>query len=128
MLNDRELTSNIIAAARKVHRDLGPGFLESLYEEAFCIKLDWFQISIERQKRVPIYYRGRGISEHRLDLFLDNLVVIELKSVKALEDIHFTMVRSYMKATHVESGHLFNFATMPLTIKRVGREGQYLAA
>ena len=59
-------------------------------------------------------------------MFLDNSVVIELKAIKALEAIHFTMVRSYMKATGVESGLLFNFATMPLTIKRVGREGQNL--
>ncbi len=125
-LNDGELTGKIIAAAIAVHRDLGPGFLESLYEEALCIELDWLQISFERQKRVPLYYRSRRIGEHRLDLFLDNSVVIELKAIKALEAIHFTMVRSYMKATGVESGLLFNFATMPLTIKRVGREGQNL--
>ncbi len=125
-LNDGELTGKIIAAAIAVHRDLGPGFLESLYEEALCIELDWLQISFERQKRVPLYYRSRRIGEHRLDLFLDNSVVIELKAIKALEAIHFTMVRSYMKATGVESSLLFNFATMPLTIKRVGREGQNL--
>ena len=125
-LNDGELTGKIIAAAIAVHRDLGPGFLESLYEEALCIELDWLQISFERQKRVPLYYRSRRIGEHRLDLFLDNSVVIELKAIKALEAIHFTMVRSYMKATGVESGLLFNFATTPLTIKRVGREGQNL--
>ena len=125
-LNDGELTGKIIAAAIAVHRDLGPGFLESLYEEALCIELDWLQISFERQKRVPLFYRSRRIGEHRLDLFLDNSVVIELKAIKALEAIHFTMVRSYMKATGVESGLLFNFATMPLTIKRVGREGQNL--
>ena len=125
-LNDGKLTGKIIAAAIAVHRDLGPGFLESLYEEALCIELDWLQISFERQKRVPLYYRSRRIGEHRLDLFLDNSVVIELKAIKALEAIHFTMVRSYMKATGVESGLLFNFATMPLTIKRVGREGQNL--
>ncbi len=125
-LKDRELTGKFIAAAIAVHRDLGPGFLESLCEKALCIELDWLQISFERQKRVPLYYRSRRIGEHRLDLFLDNSVVIELKAIKALEAIHFTMVRSYMKATGVESGLLFNFATMPLTIKRVGREGQNL--
>jgi len=125
-LKDRELTGEFIAAAIAVHQNLGPGFLESLYEEALSIELDWLQISFERQKGVPLYYRGRRIGEHRLDLFLDNSVVIELKAIKALEAIHFTMVRSYMKATGVESGLLFNFATMPLTIKRVGREGQNL--
>ena len=122
-LIDWELTGEIIAFAMAVHRDLGPGFLESLYEEALCIELDWLQISFERQKRVPLYYRGRRIGEHRLDLVLDNCVVIELKAIKALEAIHFTMVRSNMKATGVESGLLLNFETMPLTIKRVGREG-----
>ena len=93
-LNDGELTGKIIAAAIAVHPDLGPGVLESLYEEALCIELDWLQISFERQKRVPLYYRSRRIGEHRLDLFLDNSVVIELKAIKALEAIHFTMVRS----------------------------------
>jgi GxxExxY protein len=121
-INNRELTSDIIAAAIAVHSELGPGFLESIYEEALCVELNLLGIFYERQKPIEILYRNKKIGEHRLDLFVDNSVVVELKAIRALEDIHFSTVRSYMKACKVESGLLLNFATMPLTIKRVGRE------
>jgi len=121
-IKDRELTRKIIAAAIAVHRELGPGYLEAMYEEAICTELGLLEIPYERQKPVDIYYRGKQIGEHRLDLFVDNAVVVELKAIKALEDIHFSIVRSYMKACQAESGLLLNFSTMPLTIKRVGRE------
>ena len=121
-INNQELTSKIIAAAIEVHRTLGPGFLESIYEEALCVELDSMGITYERQKPVEIFYRKKLVGEHRLDLLVEKTVVVELKAIKAFENIHFSTVRSYMKATQVESGLLLNFATMPLTIKRVGRE------
>jgi GxxExxY protein len=121
-INNRELTSDIIAAAIAVHRELGPDFLESIYEEALCVELNLLGIFYERQKPIEILYCNKKIGEHRLDLFVDNSVVVELKAIRALEDIHFSTVRSYMKACKVESGSLLNFATMPLTIKRAGRE------
>ncbi len=121
-INNQELTSKIIAAAIEVHRTLGPGFLESIYEEALCVELDSMRITYERQKPVEILYREKKVGEHRLDFLVEKTVVVELKAIKAFENIHFSTVRSYMKATLVESGLLLNFATMPLTIKRVGRE------
>ena len=121
-LKHRELTDKIIAAAIAVHRELGPGFLESVYEEALCVEFEAAGIPYERQKAIPIYYRAKNVGEHRLDLLVADAVVVELKAVKALEDIFFSTVRSYMKACGRESGLLFNFATMPLTVKRVGRE------
>jgi GxxExxY protein len=121
-LADKELTGRIIAAAIAVHRALGPGFLESVYEEAMCIELRANGIPYQRQKSVEILYREEPVGEHRLDLFVAGRVVVELKAVKALEDIFFATVRSYMKAVGTDSGLLLNFATMPLTIKRVGRE------
>jgi GxxExxY protein len=121
-IKHRELTEKIIAAAIAVHRELGPGFLESIYEEALYIELDLMKIPYERQIPVSIPYRGKIIGEHRLDLFVAKTVVVELKATKALEDIYFAIVRSYMKAVSTDCGLLFNFAAMPLTIKRVGRE------
>ena len=118
----RELSGRVIGAAIQVHQTLGPGFLESVYEAALCIELDLLGISYERQKRVPLIYRGRPVGEHRLDLLVERMLVVELKAVKALEDIFFATIRSYMKAVAVEDGLLLNFATMPLTVKRVGRE------
>jgi len=121
-LKEKDLTERIIRAAIAVHRHLGPGFLESIYEEALCIELDESGIPYERQKAIPLSYRGRPVGEHRLDLLIGGNVVVELKAVSALEKIHFSVVRSYMKAVGCDVGLLLNFATMPLTVKRVGRE------
>ncbi|RJQ59475.1 MAG: GxxExxY protein [Desulfobacteraceae bacterium] len=121
-LKEKDLTGRIIRAALAVHRHLGPGFLESIYEEALCIEFDAVGIQFERQKAIPLTYRGKQIGEHRLDLWVGGTVVVELKAVSGLEKIHFAIVRSYMKAVGSDVGLLLNFATMPLTVKRVGRE------
>jgi GxxExxY protein len=121
-LKEKELTDRIIGAAIAVHRTLGPGFLESIYEEALSIEFDEAGISYERQKTVPLMYRNRPIGEHRLDLLVGGHIVVELKAIAALEKIHFSVVRSYMKAVGCDVGLILNFATMPLTVKRVGRE------
>lgn len=122
MLKHKDLTGSIIAAAIAVHKELGPGFIESIYEEALCIELDERSISFERQKPVAITYKRRKIGEHRLDLLVADTAVVELKAIHALENIHFAITRSYMKALDTECGLLLNFASMPLTVKRVARE------
>lgn len=121
-LPDQDLGSRVINSAIQVHRALGPGFLESLYEEALCIELAGSNIPFERQKSIRLTYHGKPIGEHRLDLLVANRLVIELKAIKALEPVHFSIVRSYMKAVDVDSCLILNFAAMPLTVKRVGRE------
>ena len=98
------------------------GFLESVYEEALALEFSAQGISFERQKVVPVSYRGQQVGEHRLDFYVAGIAVLELKAAKALEDVHFAIVRSYMKACSVEIGLLLNFAAMPLTIRRVSRE------
>ena len=118
-LPDKELTADIISAAIAVHRALGPGFLESIYEEALCIELASRNIPFERQKIIHLTYQDRLIGEHRLDLLVNHRVVVELKAIKAFEPVHYAIVRSYMKATNTVSGLLLNFAAMPLTVKRV---------
>lgn len=124
-LKNAELTDRIIAAAIAVHRELGPGFIESVYEEALALEFAAQGISFERQKVVPVFYREKQVGEHRLDFFVAGIAVLELKAAKALEDIHFAVVRSYMKACSVEIGLLLNFAAMPLTIRRVARERSF---
>ena len=121
-LPDQELTQRIIGAAIAVHKALGPGFLESAYEEALAIEFTHQGIAFERQKVLPVLYRGQKIAEHRLDFLVESCVVVELKAISSLEDIHFAIVRSYLKAANLQSALLLNFATMPLTVKRVGRE------
>ena len=121
-LPDKDLTARIINAAIAVHKALGPGFLETIYEEALCIELDGRNIPFERQRSIRLTYQGKPIGEHRLDLLVAERVVVELKAIKEFEPVHFSVVRSYMKAVSVDSGLLLNFAAMPLTVKRVGRE------
>ena len=74
------------------------------------------------KKSIEVLYRNQPIGEHRLDVLVSERVVVELKAIKALESVHFSVVRSYMKAANVASGLLLNFAAMPLMVKRVGRE------
>ena len=117
-----ELIRKVIGAAINVHRELGPGFLESVYEEALAVEFERQEIRYVRQKAVPISYFGRKIGEHRLDFLIEDCLVVENKAVSELEPIFFVIIRSYLKATGKREALLFNFAAMPLTIKRVGPE------
>jgi GxxExxY protein len=121
-LLNRELTDRIIAAAIRVHRALGPGFLENVYEEALAVEFALSGIQFVRQKPIALFYKDHQIGEHRLDFLVEDKIVVELKAINALEDIHFAIGRSYLKATNLEDGLLLNFATAPLTIKRFCRE------
>ena len=121
-LGNKDLSNRVIEAAIVVHKALGPGFIESFYENALCLELTARQIRFERQKPVQLHYREHVIGEHRLDLLVENRLMIELKAVKALEDIFFAVGRSYLKSANLEDGLIFNFASMPLTIRRIGRE------
>ena len=121
-LGNTKLTDQVIAAAIRVHKELGPGFLEIMDEEALAVELGAAAVSSERQKLLPIFYREHLIGEHRLDLVIEQKVIVELKAITALEDIHFAVVRSYLKAAGLADALLLNFAATRLTIKCVGRE------
>jgi GxxExxY protein len=82
-----KLTERIIGAAIEVHRQLGPGLLESIYESALSIELECAQLAFQRQVTVPIQYRGRPIGEHPLDFIVQNAVVVELKSVERMDPV-----------------------------------------
>lgn len=117
-----DLTGRIIGAAIEVHKELGPGFLESLYENALCIELRCCNIPFARQVSVPVLYRGVEIGLHRLDLLVFDEIVVELKAVRRLDDIHFVTVRSYLHALDKQHGLLLNFAKTTLEVKRVAAE------
>ena len=121
-MDNEELIRRIIGAAIAVHKELGPGFLESVYETALTVELDRLGIQYERQKTVDILYRGQKVGEHRLDLLIEKTVIVENKAVLNLEKVFFVIVRSYLKASNLKNALLLNFAAMPLTIKRVGPE------
>src|SRR3977135_93445 len=121
-LGNFELSERVIAAAIRVHKELGPGFLESMYEEALAIELAHAGIPFERQKLLPVFYREHVIGEHRLDLLVEGKIILELKAISQLEKIHFAIVRSYLKAAGLDDALLLNFASTRLVVKRVGRE------
>ena len=114
-----ELTEQIIAAAIEVHRRLGPGFLESIYENALVIERRKRGLAVAQQLEVPVYYDGSEVGKHRLDLLIENTIVVELKAIKAIEDVHFSIVRSYLRALDLKHGLLLNFGRTRLQIKRV---------
>ena len=114
-----ELSKKIIGAAIEVHRELGPGFLESIYEEALKVEFMEHGLRYDAQKEIQIKYLCVEVGLHRLDLLVENQIVVELKAVKELTDVHFAQLRSYLKATGLKVGLLFNFAKATLEIKRV---------
>jgi len=113
------LSRRIIGAAIKVHRELGHGFLENIYEEALKIEFGTHNITFENQKEIKIKYLDTQIGLHRLDLVVENKIIVELKAVKELTDIHFAQLRSYLKAANLKVGLLLNFAKPTIEIKRV---------
>lgn len=114
-----ELTGKIIGAAIEVHRQLGPGFLESIYENALVYELRKRGLHVEQQIEVPIIYAGEiEVGKHRLDLFVEGEVVVELKAIANLEDIHFAITRSYLRAVGKKHGLLLNFAKVTLEARR----------
>ncbi len=123
-LKNAELTREIIGAAIAVHKELGPGFLESVYEQSLAVEFALRGIQYLRQHPIPLFYHDHHVGEHRLDFLVEGKIVVELKAISALEDIHFAIGRSYLKAAHLSDGLLFNFATHPLTIKRFSREAR----
>jgi GxxExxY protein len=123
-LGNTQLADRIIAAGIHVHKELGPGFLEITYEEALAIELRNARISFERQKLLPIFYREHLIGEHRLDVVVERKVILELKAISALEDIHYAIVRSCVRAADLADPLLLNFESSRLTVKRVGRQYQ----
>ena len=118
-LEHEALTERIIGAAIEVHRLLEPGFLESVYEKALIIELKKRGLALRDQMDVIIAYDGEEVGRHRLDLFVEDTIVVDLKAIKNLEDIHFAVVRSQLKAVGRQHGLLLNFAKITLEPKRV---------
>lgn len=115
------LARRVIGAAIEVHKSLGPGYLESVYEAALCMELELREIAFVNQYPISILYKGRYVGEGRLDLLVENCLVVELKAVDALLPVHSAQVMSYLKATKLQLGLLINFNVPVLKqgIKRI---------
>ena len=111
-----QLTEQVIGAAIEVHRELGPGLLESAYQRALAHELRLRGVAFEEQKLCPIKYKDLVIDDaYRLDFLIDGLVVVELKTVDALLDVHDAQVLTYLKFTGCHIGLLLNFRSTVLT-------------
>src|SRR5262245_13786904 len=118
-LVEGELTYRVIAAAMEVHRTLGPGFLETIYQRGMEVELRKRGIIYEAQRRIGLSYKGEALGDHVLDLVIDGRVVVELKAVKELSEHHKAQAISYLKASRLPVGLLLNFAKASLEHKRV---------
>ena len=114
-----ELTGQIIGAAIEVHKALGPGFLEAIYENALVHELRKRGLKVEQQVEVAVLYDSVEVGKHRLDLFVEGQVVVDLKTVTDFAAIHFSVVRSQLRSVHSKHGLLLNFAKFKLDAKRV---------
>ena len=107
--NADALTHSMIGAAIEVHRALGPGLLESIHEEALCIELDERAIRYERQLHAPATYKGRSLGDYKVDLIVEDLVVVEVKSVATVLPVLHAQLLTYLRLTRKRVGLLINF-------------------
>lgn len=118
-LEFEDLTGKIIGAAIQVHRRMGPGFLESIYEKALVIELEKVGLFVQTQRELDVLYDGQTIGKHRLDMLVERQIVVELKAIKEIDPVHFAVVRSYLRAAKLKHGLLLNYNKPKLEIKRV---------
>ena len=109
MMKHKELTAKIIDCAYKVHRELGFGFLESVYQNALVIELTKAGLKSEREKRIQVYYDGKVVGEFVADILVKEKVILELKSVSQVHPAHEAQLINYLKATGIKVGLLINF-------------------
>jgi GxxExxY protein len=121
MLEYEHLTERIIGCAYKVYNKMGFGFLESVYEKCMIIELEKAGLRVESQKPILVYYEGEEVSEFFADLFVEDTIIIELKSLRNLATAHEVQLVNYLVATNTEIGLLVNFSENRVEVKRKKR-------
>lgn len=116
-----ELTERVIGCAYAVHNQLGPGFLEKVYENALRIELEEAGLPVLQQHPIPVHYRGRVVGDFFADLMLENRLIVELKAVRTLAKEHEVQLVNYLTATGIDDGLLLNFGPS-VEVKRKFRE------
>ena len=114
-----DLTHKIIGASMQVHRVLGNGFQEVIYQRALALEFNYIGISYEREKEMNIFYREEQVGTRRVDFFVEEAVMIELKAVSELEEAHKAQAINYLEAYGIANGLLINFGKTSLEFKRV---------
>jgi GxxExxY protein len=114
-----DLTAKIIGAAMEVHKALGNGFQEVIYQRALAIEFENQGISFAREQEMDIEYKGQNIGTRRVDFFVEDKIMLEIKAVITLEDVHLAQAINYLEAYNLEIGLLINFGAKSLEFKRL---------
>lgn len=115
----KEITEKIIGAAMKVHAALGNGFQEVIYQRALEIEMHDAELKFAREFTMPVYYKGKQIGERRVDFFVESKIMVEIKAIIQLENVHLAQAKNYLEAYNMRVGLLINFGSMSLQFKRL---------
>ncbi len=115
----KEITESIIGASMKVHSALGNGFQEVIYQRALQIEMEDSGIKFRREFEMPIYYKGKEIGLRRVDFFVEDKIMVELKAIIQLENVHLAQAKNYLEAYNIQVGLLINFGSISLQFKRL---------
>ncbi len=118
-MNIEDITYKIIGSAMKIHNNLGNGFQEVIYQRCLAIELDKSGLTYEREKEQNIFYEGINVGTRRADFVIENQVVVELKALVNLEDVHLAQAKNYVSAYNFNVGLLINFGAVSLQYKKV---------
>lgn len=119
-----DITGKIIRCAMEVHHLLGNGFQEVIYQRSLAIEMQMQGLEFEREKEMPLQYKGFDVGTRRVDFFVMDKIMVELKAVKELEDVHLAQAINYLEAYGMEIGLLINFGNTSLQFKRVMKPGK----
>ena len=114
-----DITEKIIKACMTVHSILGNGFQEVIYQRALAIELELMDIQFQREHNMLIYYKERQIGERRVDFFVEEKIMVELKAIIQLENVHLAQAKNYLEAYNMQVGLLINFGSISLQFKRL---------
>jgi GxxExxY protein len=115
----KEITEKVIGAAMRVHAALGNGFQEVIYQRALEIEMTESGLQFVREFNMPIFYKGRNIGERRVDFFVEDKIMVEIKAIIQLENVHLAQAKNYLEAYNVQVGLLINFGSISLQFKRL---------
>ena len=115
----KELTSKIIRSAMNVHNELGCGFQEVIYQRALEIEMNLCQLNFSREKEMEIYFHEQQIGTRRVDFFVEDIIMVEIKAIAGLEDVHLAQAMNYLEAYKMQVGLLINFGARSLEFRRV---------
>ena len=121
---ESELTGKIIGCAMEVHKILGNGFQEVIYQRALAIEMKKQRLEYSREHEMEIFYKGENIGSRRVDFFVEGKIMVELKAIILLEDVHLAQAINYLEAYNMEIGLLINFGCRSLQFKRVMKPGK----